>query len=134
MSVVLKMTTLDLTEPCWFLAWTQTKSFAGSEKWLRRIRPLNLVVVVSCTSFSLQDNTRQGERNKTCSAQNSISGKLLTCYVWSATVDCKLWVSGASPLGPMNSTHHQNKSSHHMECNSLEEKERQGDLEKITRE
>lgn len=119
-SVVLKTTTLDLAEPCWFLAWTQTKSLAGSEKWSRRIKPLNLVAVISCTSFSLEDNTRQSERNKTRSAQNSISGKLRTCHVWSATVDCRLWVSGTSALGPTNSTRHQNKSSHHMECNSLE--------------
>lgn len=129
MSVVLKTTTLELAEPCWFLAWTQTKSLAGSEKWLRRMKPLYLVVVISPTSFSLENNTRQGEKNKTCLAQNSISGKLLT-YVWSATVDCSLWVSGTSALGPMNSAHHQNNSSHHMECNSLEEKDGQGDLQK----
>lgn len=92
------------------------------------MKPLYLVVVISPTSFSLENNTRQGERNKTCLAQNSISGKLLT-YVWSATVDCSLWVSGTSALGPMNSAHHQNNSSPHMECNSLEEKEGQGDLQ-----
>lgn len=138
MSAVLKTTTLELAEPCWFLAWTQTESLAGSEKWLRRIKPLNLVVVISPTFFSLEDNTRQDEKkntkNKTCSAQNSILGKLLTCYVWSATEDCSLWVFGTSALGPMNSAHHQNNSSRHMECNSLEVKEGQGDLEKITRE
>lgn len=127
------MTLVEMAEPCWFLAWTQTISWAGSEKWLRWIQPLDLVVGISSTSFLLENNPRQGERNKTCKTQNSISGKFLTFVVWSWTVDCSLWVSGTPALGPMNSTHHQNNCSHHMECNSLEEKEGQGDLEKITR-
>lgn len=90
-------------------------------------------MVIPFTSFLLEDNTRQSERNKTCTTQNSILGKLLTFFV-SAIVDCSLWESGTSALGPINSTHHQNNWSHHMECNSLEEKEGQGYLEKITRE
>lgn len=122
-----------MAEPCWFLAWTHTTSVAGSEKWLRSIQPLHLVVGVSSISFLLENNPRQVERNKTCKTQNSILGKYLTFVVWSSTVDCSLWVSGTPALGPMNSTHHQNNSSHHMECNSLVEKEEQGDLEKITR-
>lgn len=61
-------------------------------------------------------------------------GKWLTFYVLTANVDCSLWVSGRSAFVPMNSTHHQNNSSHHMECNTLELGEGQGNLEKIKKE
>lgn len=60
MSVVLKMSMLDLAEPYWFLAWTQTKSSAGSEKWSRRIKPLQLVLVIPCSSLEdVQDELRE---------------------------------------------------------------------------
>lgn len=106
----------------------------------RKMATINATIRIACGGFfyflftGKQPKARWEKQNKhKCKTQNSMLGKFLTFVVWSSTVDCTWWVSGTPALGPMNSTHEQNNCSHHMECNSLEEKEGQGDLEKITR-